>query len=236
VPDTTCGGIYPNYFLVSLLVDLDGRDCLLHSACARLRLCSLGFEVSSVSGALMLLSLSGRGRVGVVNLRLVGLAQLSAGDAAALAAALRAQAPRLRLLSLRGCRLGDAAGCALLQGLRGHGALTAEEAAIRESASSFAKEHLSPAAVLTMDTAARIDPSLVQALHAGGFQVVIALILSSYARCMTTDPGSVPVGSVVITKLDGHAKGGGALSAASVAAVAGASPGTGTGFMRPCTP
>jgi hypothetical protein len=59
-----------------------------------------------------------RGRVGVVNLRLVGLAQLSAGDAAALAAALRAEAPRLRLLSLRGCRLGDAAACALLQGLR----------------------------------------------------------------------------------------------------------------------
>jgi len=102
-----------------------GREALrLDSACARLRLCSLGFEVSSVSGALMLLSLSGRGRVGVVNLRLVGLAQLSAGDAAALAAALRAEAPRLRLLSLRGCRLGDAAACALLQGLRGHGALT----------------------------------------------------------------------------------------------------------------
>ena len=37
--------------------------------------------------------------------------------------------------------------------------------------------------------------SALGALHAGGFQVVIALILSSYARCMTTDPGSVPVGS-----------------------------------------
>jgi hypothetical protein len=37
--------------------------------------------------------------------------------------------------------------------------------------------------------------SLLGALHAGGFQLVIALILASYVRCMTTDPGSVPVGS-----------------------------------------
>jgi len=37
--------------------------------------------------------------------------------------------------------------------------------------------------------------SALGALHAGGFQAVIALILASYARCMTTDPGSVPVDS-----------------------------------------
>ena len=51
----------------------------------------------------------------------------------------------------------------------GPGALSAEERAIRDAASSFCAEHLTPAKVLAMDNAAKLDPSLVRALHTSGF-------------------------------------------------------------------
>ena len=100
-----------------------GQALTLDSACGGLQRAALGFTLDSISGALLLLRLCGRRSWDVLNLQLAGLPLLAGADAVALASALRAQAPRLRLLSLRGCRLGDAAACALVGGLRGHAAL-----------------------------------------------------------------------------------------------------------------
>ena len=96
----------------------------LATQCLGLKDAALGCECRSTEAAAMVLAQSRRG-VAVHRLELVGLPDLSDGDALAFADAAHMDGTRLAALSLAGCRLGDEAITTLIGRLRGHPTLTA---------------------------------------------------------------------------------------------------------------